>query len=138
MTTPLIQSLQTRPDVSVVDALQAQAFANSEQGPADKILFFTGDPVRKPEANDVAVVLPQLLDAFGGKFQAAVVERDAEEELKAKYGVMFLPSLVFLRDGDFVGVIPKIQDWTDYVEKANEFLSTPSKPLDGSSHKGDA
>lgn len=138
MATPLIEALQTRHGVPVVDSAQAQAFVDDPAGPPDRILFFTGDPVQRPEANDVAVVLPQLLEAFEGKFSAAVVDRGAEEELKAVYGVMFLPSLVFLRGGAFVGVIPKIQDWTEYVNKAGAFLSAPARPLGGASREGEA
>lgn len=138
MPTPVIEALSVRHGLAVVDAPGARAFAAASDGPADRILFFTGDPVQRPEANDVAVVLPQLLEAFAGKFRAAVVDRAAEDELKAAYGVMFLPSLVFLRAGDFVGMIPKIQDWTEYMAKADVFLSAPARPLDGARREGEA
>jgi hydrogenase-1 operon protein HyaE len=39
------------------------------------ILLCAGDPVQYPEALDVAVVLPELMHAFRGEFQAAIVDK---------------------------------------------------------------
>ena len=50
------------------------------------VLFFTENPTQYPESNDVAVILPELLKAFGGQLDAAVIHRDAERALQPRYG----------------------------------------------------
>ena len=67
------------------------------------------------ESDDVAVVLPQILRAFEGKLRAAVVSRAAEDELKARFHVLVVPSLAVTRGATPLAVIPKIKDWSDYV-----------------------
>lgn len=79
-------------------------------------LFFSGDPQRIPEACDLAVVLPELADAFEGRFAPMVVSREDERELQQRYGFRQWPALVFLRDGEYLGALERIQDWADYRE----------------------
>lgn len=79
----------------------------------DAVLFFSGDPVRFPEALDVAVVLPELHAAFGG-FRVGIVPRAVEDALARRYAVQRWPSLVFLRDGGYLGTVSGMKDWDDY------------------------
>jgi len=93
------------------------------------VLFFTEDPTTTPEANDVAVVLPELIRHFGGRIAPAVVAREDERTLQALYGFNLWPSLVFLRKDRYLGTISKIQDWTDYLEQIQGFLDVgPVRP----------
>ena len=92
----------------------------------DRVLFFSGDPVRFPECLDVAVVLPELQRAFPGRFQVGVVRRAGEDEVARRYGAQRWPSLVFLRDGRFVATVAGMLDWTDYLARIAEVLVTPA------------
>ena len=93
------------------------------------VLFFTEDPATTPEANDVAVVLPELVRHFGGRIAPAVVAREDERALQALYGFNLWPALVFLRKDRYLGTISKIQDWTDYLEQIQGFLDAgPVRP----------
>ncbi len=107
-------------------------------GAGDRVLFFTGDPGRRPESADLAVILPYLMEAFGGRFATAVVDRKDEAVLKARFGVVVVPTLVFLRDGGFVGVIPRLRDWGDYLRRIDDLLKAPSGPLPGNHSTGRA
>ena len=95
------------------------------------VLFFPGDPNTVKDATDVAVVLPELVQAFGGQLRPGVVTDTWGDgkELKRHYGFSAYPSLVFVRSGEYVGTITRIQDWSDYLEKINELLvAAPSRP----------
>lgn len=123
MPTPLIAQLVSRHGLPALDTDTVDAFLSSGSGePAAAILFFTGDASR-PEANDVAVVLPELLEAFAGRLRAAVVARAAEAALMPRFGVRVLPSLALVRDGRNPAVIPKIQDWSSYVSRIEGWLA---------------
>ena len=99
--------------------------------PGLTVLFFPGDPTTVKDATDVAVVLPELVKAFDGRLRPGVVTDtfgDAKS-LKTTYGFSYFPALVFLRDGEYVGTITRIQDWSDYLTQINEFLVVaPSRP----------
>jgi hydrogenase-1 operon protein HyaE len=95
----------------------------------DVALFCGGDPIQHPECLDVAVVLPELLTVFRGRFRAVVASASLEPQLLAMYGFQRWPSLVFLRDGQYIGVISGIQDWSVYLERITDLLSaSPSRP----------
>ncbi len=93
------------------------------------VLFFTGDPNKFRETNDVAVILPELVQAFEGHLRPGVVARSFEVKLQMRYGFKAWPALVFLRDGGYLGTITGVQNWTDYLQKIQSLLaSEPSRP----------
>ncbi len=81
------------------------------------VIYFGGDPKRYPESNDVIVVLPELEKAFKGQFSVAVVCEEDEQALSKKYGFNMWPALVFLKQGKYVDMITRIQDWSDYMRE---------------------
>ncbi|MFA7095665.1 MAG: hydrogenase-1 expression HyaE [Gammaproteobacteria bacterium] len=92
------------------------------------MLFFTGDPKAVPESNDVAVVLPELVRAFPGRFSVAVVAREAETDLQRRYGFQRWPTLVLLRDGQYLGALSGMQDWDVYQREIARLLDgTPRR-----------
>lgn len=97
------------------------------------VLFFPGDPGTVKDATDVAVVLPELVQAFGGHLRPGVVTDTwgAGKELKRHYGFSVYPSLVFVRGGEYVGVITRIQDWGEYVEQISELLAAAPRRAPG-------
>ncbi len=93
------------------------------------MLFCAGDPVQYPECLDVAVVLPEILGAFPGRFRAGIPAMGMEPAMQARYGFNRWPTLVFLRAGAYVGMISGIQDWAVYLARIQELLATPgSRP----------
>jgi hydrogenase-1 operon protein HyaE len=92
--------------------------------PGMNLIFFPGDPRTVKDATDVAVVLPELMDAFEGRLNAGVVTDTFGDGVKLKrlYGFTHYPSLVFVRDGDYVGTISRIRDWQEYLTLINELL----------------
>lgn len=114
MSSVLIQRLTNELGYPLVDGPGADAFVDRE---GEAVLFLSGDPVRYKEADDVAVVLPELLKALGGDLRAAVVHRDAEKEVASRLGVTVWPALAFFRGGEHLGNITRMQDWGVYLER---------------------
>lgn len=114
-----------------VDVKSIDDFLDARRGEAETaVLFFAGDPAR-PEANDVAVVLPELVTVFAGRIRAGLVAREAEAALMPRFGVRVLPSLALVRGGNTLGVIPKIQDWSVYIDRIGRLLDDDRAGLQG-------
>ena len=97
--------------------------------PGMNVLFFPGDPGTAKDSTDVAVVLPELVTAFAGQLRPGVVPDTYGDgkELKRHYGFSAFPSLVFVRGGEYVGTITRIQDWANYVDTISELLVAPPR-----------
>lgn len=101
----------------------------SLQASGDNVLFCAGDPVQYPESLDVAVVLPELMRSFPGSFRVALVSRELEADMQARFGFNRWPSLIFLRDGGYVGTLSGMLDWTVYLARIQDLLVSPiSRP----------
>lgn len=117
---PLMQRLIDAHGAQVVDPDTVEAWSTRA---GEHVLLFGGDPVRFPEALDVAVVLPELRAACGDRFDIGVVARAHEDALARRYGVQRWPSLVFLRAGGYLATVSGMQDWTDYVAEVGAALA---------------
>jgi hydrogenase-1 operon protein HyaE len=104
-----------------------QYLADAASGGAIPALLFAGDPQRWPEATDVAVVLPELIEAFQGRLRGAVIAPGAELTLARRFNVQVYPSLVLWRNDEVIDVIPKIKDWSVYVERITALLDGTAK-----------
>ena len=128
MNHPLIDRLLT--ELSYVEV----ALANHDEfvaEPGMNVLFFPGDPSTVKDATDVAVVLPELVKAFDGQLRPGVVTDVFGDGklLKRQYGFSEYPSLVFVRSGEYVGTITRIQDWGEYLDKISDlFVAAPKRP----------
>jgi hydrogenase-1 operon protein HyaE len=116
----------TRRGLPEVDAGSVDAFiATADNAGVVAVLLSAGDPKRWPEATDVAVVLPELINAFAGRLCGAVIARDAEVELGKRFGVRVQPSLILCRGSETLGLIAKIQDWSVYVARISTLIDRP-------------
>ncbi len=127
---PLIERLTGELGYPVVDAATHHAFIDR---PGLNVLFFPGDPATVRDATDVAVVLPELVAAFGGRLSPGVVidvfgDGDA---LRQRYGFTEYPALVFVRSGDYVGTLTRIRDWSDYLEQIGQYFDAPARRTPG-------
>ena len=116
----LLEQLQTRYGLPLLDAYNYDQFIH---GNDTVLLFFSNDPMMFPESHDVAVILPELLKAFSGRLQAAVIGKAIERELQARFRFTSWPSLVFLRGGEYLGVISGIKNWQDYLVEIGRILA---------------
>jgi hydrogenase-1 operon protein HyaE len=125
MTSPLIDQLQTKHGLPLLDADSYDYFV---YGKENVVLFFCNDPLLFPESHDVAVILPELLKVFK-QLCGAVISSDIERELQGRFHFSNWPSLVFLRKGEYLGVISGIRDWPVFLQETLAILAcTPSLP----------
>lgn len=101
---------------------------NAEKTAALTALLLTEDPQRNPEVLDACVILPEALKPLGEKVVRQVAGPAASAPLLQRYGVARAPAVVFLRAGEFVGVLQGIRDWNDYQAEVDRLLSGPAQP----------
>lgn len=119
---PLVARLTQGLGYPLLDAAGLDAFC---EAPGDAVLFCGGDPGAYPETLDVAVVLPKLMRAFPGRLRAGVAATELEPALQARYGFSRWPSLVFLRDGHYLGTLSGVLDWSVYLARIQDLLAGP-------------
>ncbi|MDG5974356.1 hydrogenase expression/formation protein HoxO [Hydrogenophaga taeniospiralis CCUG 15921] len=123
---PLVMRLARDFGAAWVDETTVAAWS---AGGGDRVVLLAGDPVRFPEGQDVAAVLPELMKSFPNRFQIAVVPRDNEDAVARRYGSQRWPTLLFFRDGQYVTAIAGMQDWDMYLSGvAAALIMSPSRP----------
>ncbi len=121
-----VNTMIARHNYPVVDAAGLDSLVRSHE---EVVLFFAENAEVFPETDDVAMILPELVHAFGGRFQAAVVAASDQRKLQRRYGFKQWPTLVFLRRGEYLGAISRVQDWRVYLDRVQGILaSAPSAP----------
>ncbi|MEA1051564.1 hypothetical protein U5801_17385 [Lamprobacter modestohalophilus] len=126
MTAPLIDALTEHHRLPRLGDDDLDAFL---AGDADHLLFVAGDPAKYPEALDVAVILPELIRAFAGRFDAALIAPEAEQRVMERFGVSRFPALILLRGNDYLGAISRVRDWADYLAELERLLAAePMRP----------
>jgi hydrogenase-1 operon protein HyaE len=128
MSSPLIEELIAGQGLPLVDEASLEAFAQSHP---QVLLFFTENPLQFPESNDVAVVLPLLMQHFGDRFRVGVVARQSERQLHARFPFDGWPSLVLLSEGRYVGAISRMQDWDVYLSEMERLLNSEPSSMTG-------
>jgi len=124
--TSMLEQLQSRYAYPLLDA---DSYDHFVYGNENVVLFFCNDPVLFPESHDVAVILPELVKAFNGRLQAAIIAKPIERELQARFRFTGWPSLVFLRNGEYLSVITGIRNWQEYKQETAAILAAaPSQP----------
>jgi len=125
MYSPLLEGIIERENYPIVAEDNVEEFLTQN---GDVILFVAGEAKRLVEVNDVAVILPELVKAFKGKLTPAVLARKSETAIQLRYRFNAFPALVFLRNGEYLGVITRVLDWHDYLIEISEILSRQAAP----------
>lgn len=125
MSHPLIERLTATLGYPLLDAA---GFDRHVQAQPFSVLFFAGDPKRFPESLDVAVILPELIKAFP-QLGPALIEGEAERTLQERYGFAVWPTLVFLREGHYLGSLSRVLNWGEYLERIPPILAGTPQDL---------
>ncbi len=128
MASPLIENMIEKYGYPILNEDNIDEYVQSQE---ECVLFFTENPTRFPESNDVAMILPELVKEYGGRFTAAVIDQASQRKLQGRYGFNEWPTLVFLRNGQYLGHISRVQDWMDYIVKINQILTSEPRPAPG-------
>ena len=116
---PLIEQLFSRHGFVHVDAATIDGFAGE---PGHALLVFTEDPVRYKETLDLAVIAPEVAQAFAGRFRVGVMLPVDARKVATRYGFARWPALVLLKDGHYVGAVDGLRNWDEYVIEMQRLL----------------
>lgn len=118
----LLERLRAQSSISLLDEAGLESFIAAA---GDGMVLFTQEPDQQPETWDVAVILPEVLKQTGSRLRAAIISPDLARKEKARYGITRWPSLVFVRDGGYVGVIDGMRNWDEYLREIAAMLNKP-------------
>ncbi len=97
--------------------------------PGRTLVLFLEDPIRFRETLDLAVIVPELVRAFPGRFHVAVALGATARKLAVRYGFRKWPAFVLLADGRYVGAVDGLRDWDEYVQEVTRLLAAePVRP----------
>jgi hydrogenase-1 operon protein HyaE len=123
---PLVAQLFTRHGCTEVTADNIDTFV---AGAGHAMLVFTEDPLRVRETLDIAVIVPQLMQAFPARFRVGVLLPEAARALHTRYGFRRWPAFVVLDDGKHVGAVDGLRSWDEYMKELGELLEkAPTRP----------
>jgi hypothetical protein len=108
-----LERLRTLSTITEVDPEHASAFVRD---PLPGMLLIPGDPLR-PEVNDVAVVLTELVERFPA-IRVAVASIGQEATMRGRFGVAAFPALLFVKGGEVVTALSRMQAWSAYETAA--------------------
>lgn len=93
------------------------------------VLLLAGDPLLRPEGQDVAAVLPELIRAAGTPCAIGIAHRADEEALATRLGVQRWPALVCFAGGRYATALSGMHDWLPFVQQfAAALAAPPSRP----------
>lgn len=127
MSHPLLEQLISREGYPLLDREGFDTFIDAQPY---SVLLFAGNPGRFPEALDVAVILPELLKRFP-RISAALVDPESEGVLQSRYNFNAWPTLVFLKQGRYLGALSRVHNWDEYLYEIDRILSTEPQPDPG-------
>ena len=106
----------------VLQPLDAVNIDDFLAGEGLRVLFFAGDHSRRSDAQDVAVALREVLKDYPEKVEAGLVQTADEGALQGRFRVLAFPSLALVLGGETLEVIPRVRDWSDYVQAFRRYL----------------
>lgn len=126
-----IADLLDRGMLQRVDASGVEPFLQQE---GLGVLFFPGGRKQQSDAHDVAVALREILREYPGMIYAGLVEEGDAEVLQSRFRVLVSPSLVLVRGGATLEVIPRVRDWADYSRAFQRYLGAATTDAAGGAH----
>lgn len=122
----VLRAVVERRGYPVMDMAEIDAATASEPL---SMIFLAGDYWRLAESDDVAAVLPELERALEGHARIIVAKRVDERALQRRYHFRAYPALIFMQNGQYLGAIEGIRDWSNYLVEIPEILGRePAAP----------
>ncbi len=123
---PLVAQLFSKHGFAEVTQADFPAWS---EAPGRALLLFLEDPGRFKETLDLAVIVPELVRAFPGRFRVGVVLPDAARALSVRFGFRRWPAFVVMADGQYVGAVDGLRNWDEYIAEVAGLLdAAPTRP----------
>ncbi|MDO8788306.1 MAG: hydrogenase [Sulfuritalea sp.] len=121
-----ITFLQSRHGFQLLDG---DSFAAFVAQPGAALVLFAEDPAKVPETWDLTVILPEAVARLDTAVRVGVLAPQAARALAARYGICTWPALLALRDGEYLGTVEGLKDWSAYGRLLAELLAAaPCRP----------
>lgn len=122
---PLVARLTSTLGYPYLDS-EEEAAARLPAG--DSLLFLPAHGKGHMETPDIAVVLPELVDALAGPsgMAGAVAGPAYEKLLREQLGGIALPAIVVVRGGHPLGSLSRMRDWDEFLERLTAILTRPA------------
>jgi hypothetical protein len=92
------------------------------------LLFLTGDTQQRPEGLDVAVVVREMLSKYRGRLAVGLIDRRDETAVMPQFGVVVLPAVVYVRDGQATELVARMRDWPVFVQACERLMAPAGTP----------
>jgi thioredoxin-like negative regulator of GroEL len=74
----------------------------------------------------------ELATSYRGRLRVGIVDQRDETALMTRFGVVVMPAVVFLRNGEPAELVARMRDWPVYAQAADRLLSDDAPaPLTG-------
>ena len=112
----VIDALTAHPSVDVVRKASIDDFlARNPRA----LVFFIGE---RSEGLDVAVVVRELASSYAGRLRVGVVDQRDEAALMTRFGVVVMPAVVYMREGQPAELVARMRDWPVFAQAADRLL----------------
>jgi thioredoxin-like negative regulator of GroEL len=65
----------------------------------------------------------ELAVSYEGRLRVGIVDQRDEAALMTRFGVVVMPAVVFLRDGEPAELVARMRDWPVFSQAADRLLS---------------
>jgi hydrogenase-1 operon protein HyaE len=122
----VIDALAAHPGVDVLRKSDLDDFLSRNPR---SLLFFLGD---RSEGLDVAVVVRKLATSYQDRLRVGLVDQRDEAALMTRFGVVVMPAVVYMRDGQPAELVARMRDWPVFAQAADRLLDeAAAAPLTG-------
>jgi hydrogenase-1 operon protein HyaE len=112
----VIDALAAHPGVDVLRKSDLDDFLSRNPR---SLLFFLGD---RSEGLDVAVVVRELATSYQDRLRVGLVDQRDEAALMTRFGVVVMPAVVYMRDGQPAELVARMRDWPVFAQAADRLL----------------
>ena len=113
----VIDALVAHPSCDVLRKAQLDDWlARNSRG----LLFFIGD---RSEGLDVAVVVRELATSYQGRLRVGFIDQRDEAALMTRFGVVVMPAVVYMRDGQPGELVARMRDWPVFAQACDRLLA---------------
>lgn len=131
----IISRITRENNFKLLNATSIEAFINSS---GETLIFFLDNPIKRAEAVDLAVLIPELVTLTqrlvnvgilcpipGANPNKSASDPQTIKTIMNKFVINRLPSILFLRDGGYLGSIIGLKNWSEYQSEISQIINNP-------------
>lgn len=108
----LLQRLRSQAKFALLDEEGLESFVMAG---GDGMVLFTQEPEQQSEVWNIVAILHEVLKRNGDALRAAVITPELARKEQARFGITHWPSLVFVREGRYVGAVDDLRNLDEFA-----------------------